>query len=113
LRAANAIKKPHALQVANGKAAPQSCGEVAGQTLQQLLAVSCPLGTALLEFHNAPTDLPIGRRHERIDGAGAGTSSSLQQSTDTAEQAGVTAGGGRTGGVFLFDGFLHAALVAS
>ena len=81
------------------------------------LAVAVALGTgAALAACGSSGAVSHGQGGAGQGGAGhggAGTSSSLQQSTDTAEQAGVTAGGGRTGGVFPFDGFLHAALVAS
>jgi hypothetical protein len=59
--------------------------------LQQLLAVSCPLFASLLKLHDTTADLPIRRRHQRIDGARTRPVGGFEQSTDAAEQTGVVA----------------------
>ncbi len=81
------IKLPEPNEIGPGKAAAKPRGEILGQFFQQRPAILRPLLTRLLKFHDAPANLPVGGRHERVDGARAGAAGGLQQLADPAHQA--------------------------
>jgi hypothetical protein len=79
-------------------------GQIALQFFQKPLAILRALFPMLFEFHNPPPDLPIRRRHQRVDRAGGGAPGRLQQFTGAAHEAGVISNIGTEG----FRRFLHA-----
>lgn len=74
---------------------PALRGQVGRQPFHQVLAVACAPFTLLFGFHDAATDLPIVRRHQRIDAARRHAARSIEHFHDAAVKAGIV---GRQGG---------------
>jgi hypothetical protein len=64
------IELPETLQVGTRKAPAESPGEIGRQLLQQRRPVFRTCLATLLELDDPPPDFPVGRGHQRIDGAG-------------------------------------------
>ncbi|MPN44329.1 hypothetical protein SDC9_191892 [bioreactor metagenome] len=87
---------PHVLQVVHAKAPPKLRGQISGQSLHQLLTVTRTSFALLLGLHYAAANLPIARRHQRIDAACRRLARSAKQLHDAAVDAGVA--GRQSGG---------------
>ena len=100
-------KLTHALDVPLPKTTAKSSSEIARKPLDQLRSIFRPLLAALFKFHDPPTDLPIRRGHECVNGAHAGAAGGIEQFTDTTHQTGVVHSDDRRRGG-LFGEFGHA-----
>jgi len=54
-----------------------------------LLAVTGTTFARLLELDDVPPDLPVGRGHDDVDGAGGGTAGFFEQRDDCAQERGI------------------------
>jgi hypothetical protein len=84
------VKLPHLLQVLPTEAAPEAGIQICCQTREQVHR-SRPVPAALLELDDAPADLPIAGRHQRIDAARGSAAGGLEQRDDVAVDGGVAA----------------------
>jgi len=84
------VEQTHLLQIAFGKSATESFGEIAGQTHDQFLAVVRPFRSGLLGFDNEPTHFPIRGRHQSVDRASGGVPRGIQQLDHAIQHALIT-----------------------
>jgi len=102
------IELPEASEVESRKATTKPGGQVVGQPLEHFFAIFGAGLASLLELDDPAPDIPIGRRHERVDGASAGPARGFQQLADAAEQVRIGARRHGSRGALLRDDLLHA-----
>ncbi len=86
-------KRSHLLQVRATEPAPELRSQVSRQPFDQLLAIPRTPLSLLLGLHDAPTNLPIAGRHQRIDAACRRAARSIEHFHDAAVNAGIAGRG--------------------
>jgi len=79
------VEGAHIAEVVGGEAAPEACGEVGGQALEELNAIAGAGVAALLDLDQPAADLLVGDGHDGVDAAGSGATGGVQECGDIGE----------------------------
>lgn len=85
---------PHLLEVALGEAPTELGGQIAGETLEQLLAVGCPRGATLFMLDDSSADRPVGGCHDGVHRARSSAAGRLDETHDVGQHGIVAARAG-------------------
>ncbi len=83
------VEGAHVEKIAARKPSPESAGQIGRKLINHFFTVLRLGFSSLLEFYDAAADLPIGRRHQRIDGTRSRATSSFEQFRDPADQTAI------------------------
>ncbi len=73
------VEGPTSEEIALGVTSPKPLHQITCQPFEECLAVICSFLSALLILHDPASHLPIGSRHNGIDGARGGTAGRVEQ----------------------------------
>jgi hypothetical protein len=92
------VEPTHQLDVVDGTPPAEALGQIGGKPVENLFTVAGAALAGLLKLDDVPADLPVGRRHDHVDGASGGATRLVEQRDDVAQERGVgIAAGGRRG----------------
>jgi hypothetical protein len=75
------IERAHLVQVALGKSAPETGGQISGKSGDDDLTIFSPISAHLFHFHEPTADPPVGRRHDRIHSPRGGAAGLFDQTS--------------------------------
>jgi hypothetical protein len=79
------IESAHIEKIAARKPSPESRGQIGRELINYFFAVLSLGLSSLLEFNDAAADLPIRRRHQRIDGPRSSAPGGFEQFRDPSD----------------------------